>query len=230
MPRQRLSRKELTETDEITSVLERAADFVVDNAKPFVAGIVIVVAAAAGIVGWRVYAARADAVAQTALAEVIASYADAGLQSDDAGYAATVESADRVRTEHAGTRAADMALYYAALAHQGLGDMEASDGILRGLIESGSETLVDNARFALAESYKKRGDLESAIAEYAVLAESPDFSRGAVLYELGRLHEAVERFAEARGYYETLISDHPNSPFRTDADRALRRLLPAEDG
>jgi tetratricopeptide (TPR) repeat protein len=229
LPRQRLSRKELTEKDEITSILERGTIFVIDNAKPFLAGAVVVITVVLAIVGWNFYSSTVETSAQLALSEVISAYNNIDGQSDEARFNAAIAEAAIVESEHAGTQAVDIARYYAALSNEGLGNTGESDRILRDLIESGDETIRDNARFALAESYKTRDDFPAAIAEYQILAESPDFSRGAVLFELGRLYEEIAQPEEALTYYESLVIEYQNSPFRAEADRALRRLR-AEDG
>jgi TolA-binding protein len=80
------------------------------------------------------------------------------------------------------------------------------------------------ARYALAESYKTHGEVETAIAVYQELESSGGYSQGAVLYELGRLHEEISKPDEARSYYQRIVGEFPDSPFRDDVDRALKRL------
>ena len=230
MPRKRLSRKELTHKDEITSTLERATTFVVENGKAVLAVVGMVVAIVLGLVGWSVYSAGVETAAQTALAGVIAIYNDVTTEDDEARFNATIAEAGTVLQDHPGTQAAEIALYYAALGNDGLGNTAESDQMYRGLIESGDETIRDIARFALAESYKKRDDLERAITEFRALADSPDYSRGAILYELGRLLEADSKPDEAQEFYEALVAEYPDSPFRIEVDRALRRLRSAAEG
>ncbi len=229
MPRKGLSRKELKEKDEITSKLELVAMFAVDNAKPLLTSASVVVVAVAAFIGWNAYSARVDANAQVVLGEVIAIYNGIDGQTDEARFNATIEEAALVQSGYPGSQAADIAQYFAALGHEGLGNTEESDRIFRNLIDTGDESIRDNARFALAESFKKRDDVQAAISEYELLAESADFPRGAILFELGRLHESVAELDEARGYYQSLIDEYQDSPFRNEADRALRRIRIAEE-
>ncbi len=229
MPRKRLSRKELTEKDEITSKLELAAMFAVDNAKPLLTGASVVVVAIAAFIGWNAYSARVEANAQMALGEVIGIFNVIDGQTDEARFNSAIEEAALVQSGFPGSQAADIAQYFAALSHEGLGNTEESDRIFRSLIDAGDESIRDNARFALAESFKKRDDVQAAISEYELLAESADFPRGAILFELGRLHESVSELDEARGYFQSLIDEYQDSPFRNEADRALRRIRIAEE-
>ena len=83
------------------------------------------------------------------------------------------------------------------------------------------------ARYALAESYKSNEEFENAITVYQELVDSDGYSQGAVLYELGRLHEIISKPDEARDYYQSLVGEYPDSPFRVDADRGLKRLAEA---
>jgi tetratricopeptide (TPR) repeat protein len=231
VPRRGLSRKELTEKDDITSTLERGMMFAIDYHRPILTGVGAVLVLILGVVGWNFYSASVEAAAQADLAVVIQTYNDTtALPDDQARFNATLAETQRFQENHAGTQASDIAEYYAALSQDGLGNSDESDRMLRELVETGDPTIRDVARFALAESLKKRGDLDAAIAEYEVLADSPDYSRGAILYQLGRLHEAVEMPEEAVRYYESLVSEYPESPFRADVDRALRRLRAGEEG
>ena len=43
-------------------------------------------------------------------------------------------------------------------------------------------------------------------------------------YELGSLHEANNQLDQAKDYYQKVVSEFPDSPFRQEADEALRRL------
>jgi TolA-binding protein len=182
-----------------------------------------------GFLGWSAYNSSQEAQSQSALSQVIAAYGNAaGYASDEERYLAVVGLAEQVEADHPDSDAAAIASYFAALSREGLGDVDAAEAGFRGLIATGNESVVQLARYALAESYKKRGDLEAAITVFQALAETGEYE-GAVLIELGQLHEALSQPGEARGYYETLLSDYPDSPFRADADRALKRLGEAEN-
>ena len=225
MARKKLTRRELVQKDEITSTLERATDYVVKHGKVLAIGLGVVIVVVAVVVGMNVTARNRQASAQSALADVIRVYStiiDGG--SDEDRFQATVVEAARVQADHPDQPAAQIARYYAALAREGLGDSAEAIAILSELSDSEDQTVNQVARFALAESYKNQGELESAVGVYQALSEDGGFSQGAVLYELGRLYEAMSMPDEARDYYQSLVGEYPNSPFRENADRALRRL------
>ena len=228
MARKKLTRRELVQKDEITSTLEQVTTFAVENRKPLLTIGAVIVVAATVLVGWNIFAANREANAQSALSEVIRLYTDTTLAEGKERFQATLTEAQRVQAEYPNQTAAQIAQYYAALSHKGLGNSSEAVRLLRELIDSGDETIRQVARYALAESYKSNEEFENAITVYRELVDSDGYSKGAVLYELGRLHETISKPDEARDYYQSLVGEYPDSPFRVDADRALKRL--AETG
>ena len=81
--RNRLSRKELVQKDEITVRLERGAEYVWDNPRPFLWGGALVLVVALAVAGWTVYSSRREAAGQLALASVIVMYAAAFFRNPD---------------------------------------------------------------------------------------------------------------------------------------------------
>jgi tetratricopeptide (TPR) repeat protein len=219
-----MTRKKLTEKDNITSALEKAVGFGIRHGRTILTAVGVVLIVVLAFTGWTLYSASVESAAQDALGDVLIAYSTVVAGDQQARLENTVAEAERMATEHSGTQAALVARYYAAIAHDELGNADQADAILTELIDSGDPTIRDQARFARAELYKDRGDLEGAIAEYHVLAESGDYARSAVLFELGRLHEAVVMPEEAIEYYETLTVEDPTSPYRQDADRSIRRI------
>ena len=229
MARKRLTRKEIVQKDEITSVLERSTTYVVEHGKPIAIAVGAVVVGITVVIVLNVTAANREAAAQNALAEVIRIYSTVTEDTtDESRFQATLVEAARVQADHPDQPAAQIARYYAGLSHEGLGDSDQAIAILTELVDSGDEMVNQVARVALAESYKKQDNLDRAIEVYQELADSGGYSKSAVLYELGRLHEATSMPDEARAYYQSVVGDYPNSPYREDADRALRRLTLVE--
>ncbi len=225
MARKRLSRKELVQKDEITTTLEATTAFLLEHSKPIATSVGIAVALVAVFVAWSIYSANREANSQSALSEVIATFTDTeGFDSDERRFETALAEAQVVRDDYSDLRAGQIAEYYMALSQEGLGNTTESVRILQGLIENGGETIQQVARYALAESYKNHGELETAIAVLQELVDTSGYSQGAVFYELGRLHEAIAKPEEARSYYESIVGEYPDSPFRPDADRALERL------
>ena len=81
-----------------------------------------------------------------------------------------------------------------------------------------------SAQFALGAIYKKHGETQKAIDTYKQLYDSGGYSKAAVAYELATLYEANKQIDQAKDYYQKLVSEFPDSPFRQNADEALKRL------
>jgi tetratricopeptide (TPR) repeat protein len=223
--RKRMTRKELVQKDEITSTLEHTTEFVVEQRKPILVVVSIVVALVIVLVGFNVYSANRRAASQSALSEVIDIFTDIdGYDSEEERFEAALSEAQTVQANYSNLAAGQIAEYYVALSNQGLGNTTEAVRILQALVENGDDTINQVARFALAESYRTHGELETAITVYQELEDSGGYSRVAVLYELGRLHEEISKPDEARSYYQKIVGEHPDSGFRADADRALKRL------
>ena len=80
------------------------------------------------------------------------------------------------------------------------------------------------AQFALGALYKKSGEIQKAIDIYKQLYDSGGYSKAAVAYELATLYEKNNQVDQATSLYQRLVSDFPDSPFRQNADDALKRL------
>ncbi len=225
MARKRMTRKELVQKDEITSKLEQGTAYVLERRKPFMAAVSIVLVLVAVLIGTSIYAANRQAASQTALSDVIDIFNNIeAYDSDQQRFEAALAEAQIVRDAYSSFPAGQIAEYYIALSNEGLGNTTESVRILQGLVQTGDETIQQVARYALAESYKTHGEVETAIAVYQELESSGGYSQGAVLYELGRLHEEISKPDEARSYYQRIVGEFPDSPFRDDVDRALKRL------
>ena len=96
MARKKLTRRELVQKDEITSTLEQVTTFAVENRKPLLTIVAVIVVAATVLVGWNIFAANREANAQSALSEVIRLYTDTTLAEGEERFQATLTEVQRV--------------------------------------------------------------------------------------------------------------------------------------
>jgi predicted negative regulator of RcsB-dependent stress response len=80
------------------------------------------------------------------------------------------------------------------------------------------------AQFALAGVYKRNGDFQKAIDVLKQLESSGGYSKAVVSYELGTVAEAANQKDVAQAAYSKVITDSVDSPFRADAESALKRM------
>jgi tetratricopeptide (TPR) repeat protein len=218
-----MTRHELKEQDEITSSLQRFTELAYARKREIIIGGSALVVVVLAIVGWSLYASSRNSRAQIQLAQVMKAYDDMS-KPDKERYEATVVEAQKTVDSYGSLPAGAIAQYYIGLSQEGLGDTAKAMQSLQAAIDSGDPTVKGPAQFALAGIHKKHGDGPKAIEAYKQLYDSGDYSKAAVAYELATLYEITDQPNQARDYYQKIVTDFPDSPFRQPADEALKRM------
>jgi TolA-binding protein len=91
-------------------------------------------------------------------------------------------------------------------------------------MQRGDASIKGVAQFALAQIYKRHGDTQKAIDTLKPLFDSGGYSKSAVAYELATVYEVRKQNDQAKEFYQKVVTDFPESPFRQNADEALKRL------
>lgn len=224
MTRTRMTRHELKETDEITTKIQSFTEVALARKKEILTAAVVLVILVGAVAGWRLYAANRNAGAQTQLAQVINAFNDPNTKADKERFEKTIAEAEKTRAAYGSLPAATIARYYIGVSQEGLGDTAKATANLEQVIQAGDANIAGVAKFALAGIYKKHGETQKAIDLYKQIYETGGYSRSAAVYELARLSEASNKTDEAKTYYQKIVSEFPDSPFRQDADAALKRL------
>jgi tetratricopeptide (TPR) repeat protein len=177
------------------------------------------------VLGWSFFSARRDAAAQVQLSQAISIYNDTtNIKVDKERYEKTIAEAQKTYDQYPSLAAGAIALYYVALSQEGLGDTAKATENLGRVAQSGHDDVAGVAKFALAEIHKKHGETQKAIDVYKELYESRGYSQAAVAFELAKLYEESNQLDQAKEFYQKLVSEFPESPFRPNADEALKRL------
>jgi predicted negative regulator of RcsB-dependent stress response len=219
-----MTRHELKEKDEITTSLQRFTEVAYTRKKELIgaaAGLVILILA---IVGWRIYSNNRNAAAQTQLAQAINAYNDPAVKDDKERFQKSLTEAQKTYDAYRSLPAGQIAQYYLALSQEGLGDTAKATENLQQVAQSGDANIAGVAKFALAGLYKKHGDVQKASDLYKQIYDKGGYSKSAAVFELAKLSEASNKLDEAKTYYQKIVSEFPESPFRQDADQALKRL------
>jgi len=132
--------------------------------------------------------------------------------------------AEKTRASYGSTSAGKIAQYYIGVGQAGLGQGAKAIETFNQVAQSGDAEVSGVAKFALAGVYKGQGDLDKAAAIYKEIYEKGGYSKSAAIFELARLSEAANKADEAKTYYQKIVSEFPESPFRQEADLALKRL------
>ena len=225
MPRTKMTRHELKEQDEITTSLQKFTDFVVLRKKEITTGLTIASVLAIAIFGWSYYRSNRNANAQAQLSQAINTFNDTvNIKSDKERYEKTIVEAQKTYDQYRSLPISNIALYYVALSQEGLGDTTKATQTLQQVAERGDASIKGVAQFALGALYKKHGETQKAIDVYKKIYDGGGYSKAAVAYELASLYEANKQPDQAKDFYQKLVSEFPDSPFRQNADEALKRL------
>jgi tetratricopeptide (TPR) repeat protein len=219
-----MSRHELKSQDEFTTTLQRFTEFVYNRKKQIIRGLSIAAGLAAMILVWFLYSANRNANAQAQLSAAISIYNDPSIATDKERYEKTLAEAQKTYDDYGSTAIGPIAKYFVAMSKEGLGDRAGAVQTLQEVIESGDGEIRNVAQFALGGIYKRSGEFQKAIDIYKPLFDSGGYSKSALAIELAELHEANKQLDQAKEYFQRIISEFPDSPFRQRADQALKRL------
>ena len=225
MARTKMTRHQLKERDEITTSLQKFTELVYARQKEVITGVAIVVVLVIAIIGWNVYSSNRNANAQSQLAAAINIFNDtANIKSDKERYAKALAEAQKTYDNYRSLPVGVIAEYFIAMSQEGLGDTAKAVQTLQEVIQRGDASIKGVAQFALGGIYKKHGETAKAIELYKQLFDGGGYSKAAIAFELAGLYEASNQADQAKEYYQKVVSEFPESPFRQGADDALKRL------
>ena len=223
MARARLTRSELKSQDEISSTIQSFGEQAIARKKELLTYGGIVLAVVLLFYGYRTFAAGRTSEAQKSLGAVIAAFRD-NTKPDNERYEKTVAAAQETMKAYPSSATGAMAQYFLAVSQNGLGDKANAVKNLEEVIGRGDEATKPVAQFALAGIYKASGEYQKAIDILKQLETSGGYSTTAVVFEVGAAAEAAGQTDQAQTYYSKVITETPDSPFRTDAEAALKRM------
>ena len=223
MARTKMTRHELKEQDEITTSLQKLTEFAYTRKKELIIGGSAVLVAVLAVVGWSLYASNRNTKAQMQLSQAIRIFDDLA-KPDKERYERTIAETQKTLDSYRSLPVGAIAQYYIAMSQEGLGDTTKAVQNLQGTIDRGDAAIKGVAQFALAGIHKKHGEPQKAVEVYKQLYDSGNYSKAAVAYELAVLYEATDQPSQAKDYYQKVVSEFPESPFRQSADDALKRL------
>jgi hypothetical protein len=236
-----LSRKELKH-DRIKETLEHGAEAVYSHGQLTLALLVVILVAAAGYGGWRIYHDRKTVEASAAFDAALKSYgARVGpalpgepVNPNEPTYPdemSRAQDASRKFTEvagkYSGTEPGRLARYYNALCLEDLEQHNQALEELKKISSGGDKELADMAQYQVAVIYSRTGKTDDAVKIYRALADkgSVFVPRPLVLLELaGVLRQKDPK--EAASVYQQVKKEFPDSTISEEADRGLGALPP----
>jgi TolA-binding protein len=92
------------------------------------------------------------------------------------------------------------------------------------VIDRGDNTIKGVAQFALAHIQAQHGGSAKAIETLTQLYNSGNYPKSAVAFDLASIYETAGQQEQAKQYYSKVITDSPDSGFRTESESALKRM------
>lgn len=216
----RITRKQLKQ-DEFISTADTVVSWVVDNWRPLAFGLA---ALCAVIVLWwggtRWSSSRIDH-ASYLLHQAVTELEDG---TDAAG---AEEKLNEVIKRYGRSEQADMAKIYLARLELGRDNVDAARPLLVEVADRragdavGRVAVIDliHLQISAGEASEVAPQLEAMVS-----GEDPRLPRDVALYELGELYVDGDDVERARSYYQRLVDEFPESPYRAQASQRLSEL------
>ena len=230
-------KKELREEikqDEFASGLEESLEWLAAHRDEvrIGAGVVVVLLAAAGAVGYfqGQRAREADQAFRDALTTFeapVASELAAGADRPAGQVFATAEEKyktaaaafEGVERRFGASKTGRRAKYYAALSRLELAQYPEAEKVLKEVQSQGAGLDAELARVALANLYRRSGQVDKAVEAYRGLATNPaaNVPRDFALLSAAQTLEDAKRWAEARAAYRQVFEEFPASVYASEA-------------
>lgn len=227
MARRKRNQKKADETlVDIVEVREQAQSFVDRHQNLVLGGLLVIVLAIGGIFAYNNFVIKPrqqEAMQQMYQAQIQFerdSFALA-LTNPGGGYPGFLDIVDN----YGGTKAGNLANYYAGVSYLNLGQHEAAIDFLKDYNPDGEITPIMKYG-AMGDAYSELGDFDSALDYYrrAVRAGDNEVLTPFYLKKLGMLHERNGEFSDAKEAYERIKKEYPDSQFGQDIDKYIIRV------
>ncbi len=143
------------------------------------------------------------------------------LTNPGGGYSGFLDIIDN----YGGTKAGNLASYYAGISYLNLGKYEAAIDYLKSYNPSGSIT--PTMKFgAIGDAYTELGDMENGLSFYKKAAAQKDNDALSAYYllKIGMLYEKMGDLNSALKTYEQIKDQYPNTPDGSSIDKYISRV------
>jgi predicted negative regulator of RcsB-dependent stress response len=234
-----ISRKEL-KTDKVRETFEHGAEAVLSHTKLASIALIVIIVAAAGYLGWKVYFDRQSEQAQAAFDEGFRifnaqiptpgqptlpgelTYADPQKRAEDAEVKFSAAA-----SKYPSTKAGKLARYYSALCLMDMDKLNQASEELNKLNTGSDKELGALADYQKALIAERNGKTDEAAKTLKALSTSNSVlvPKPLVLLELANMLRQSDP-KQATSVYEQLKKDYPNSSVAEEADRGLQAISP----
>lgn len=214
-------RKRLTPepAEEIIATSTKVSEYLRENARPLVVGVLLVFAIAGIAFAWQVKVRSAERESLEIVAKALSEYRPKVLSGGSRREMQeicekTTEQLTTVVEEYPGTRVAPVALFYLGECRFHSGDYDEAVAFYSQVLDQAEKVphLEALALSGLGYAHEEKGDYEKAIEFYKRSDAAGEFGVGAVLLvDIARCYEALGRTPQALESYRQFLKDFPNA-------------------
>jgi TolA-binding protein len=203
-----------------------------------IAGIAVVVIAAAALGGWY-YLSTQDEKASFDMAVAVRTLdtplrpAGTPAEPDSPSFASTKERAEAAKKQfqaivdkYPHTRTADMGRYFLGVTSENAGDHAAAENYFKAVVSAGNKELASMAKLALAAIDGNTNRVKDAAALYQELINQPtdSVSKVTAQLQLAELYQANNQPLDAKRLYEQVKKDNSGTDAVQIANQKLAEL------
>jgi len=215
-----------TERNHDQHVVDRAQDIWSKYSKQIIIGLVAVIVLVAGYFAYNSFVKGPEEVkANDAVWKAQEYYKIDSFRLALNGDAST-QGFLKVISKYGGTKAGNLAKFYAGSCYLQLGEFNNAVKYLKDFSTDSKEVQL-RATGLLGDAYAETGKKEEAIEQYkkaGTMIENDDFNSPEYLFRAAYLSESVNKTSEAIELYKKVKEKYPNSQRAYDIDKYLARL------
>jgi len=230
-------------TAEVFNTLDQTASrseqWVIKNQKAIFMFLALVVAFILGYMGYQKYIQgpkEKEAANELAFPKVYFEDASTNAVAADSLYTLALNGADGkygfvdVAKEYSGTKAGNLANYYAGISYLRLKNYTEAINYLDNF-SSEDELLGAIAKGSIGDAFADLNQPKDAFDYYMEAAKlrNNNFTTPLYLFKAGNTAMELGRYSEAKDIFETIKNDHPNAPEATDIDIHITRATYAKN-
>jgi predicted negative regulator of RcsB-dependent stress response len=231
---QHIPRKQLKK-DEVRETLAHGADAVLSHQQLTLYILIVAVAVALGVFGWKTYSERQTVKASAGFDSAMTVFqspvgtpptpGETSYASDNQKFTAAAEQFSAVASKYPRTHAGQLARYYAALSYERIGKTADAKKSLEDLAKSEDPEVAALAQLELAGIDDRTGQDEEAVRLYQGLIAKPSVlvPKPVAMMALAQ-HYSQKNPSEAAKLYGQVKTEYPDTPIAEQADQALALL------
>ena len=207
-------------------VVDRAQDFWSRYSKQILIGLTAVVVLVAGFFAYNSFVKAPKELQANEAAWKAQEYYKIDSFSLALNGDASTQGFLKVISRYDGTKAGNLAKFYAGSCYLQLGDFNNAVKYLKDFSTDSKEVQL-RATGLLGDAYAELGKKEEAISQYekaGTMVEKDDFNSPEYLFRAGYLSESVNKNDDAIRFYKRIKEKYPNSQRAYDIDKYLARL------